>query len=140
LFGRSRGAGLCCAAISRLPKPKLSTLNSSSSAQKAFIRLSLICLIGCLGAFNTQVRISRLTPQPNSTNYLIGASRMISERFDLALEDQSQTPVEDYDDQLHQTPDLYQAKALPFPIVPVRALALTLPLTLSLRAPPQLSA
>ena len=104
------------------------------------IRLSLIFLAGCLGAFNTQVRISRFTPQPDPTNYLIGASRMINERFDLAVEDQSQAPVEDHDAQCDQKSDLYLPKTLPFPIEPVRALTLTLPLTLSLRAPPQLSA
>jgi hypothetical protein len=113
-----------------------STLNPSSFAQSALIRLSLIFLVGCLSAFNAQVRISRFTPQPDSTSYRIGASRMINDRYDWAVEDPCQNSVEDYADQIQQAFDHDHAKFISLCNTPVKALALAIPLVLSLRAPP----
>jgi len=111
-------------------------LNPSSFAQSALIRLSLIFLIGCLSAFNAQVRISRFTPQPDSTSYRIGASRMINERFDWSVEDHRQNSAEDYAHQIRQAFDHDQARLIALRNMPVKALTLAIPLALSLRAPP----
>jgi hypothetical protein len=102
--------------------------------------VGLIFLVGCLGVFGTQVRISRFLPQPDSTSYQIGASRMINEPSKPLANYQIQTSVEDYGDQLYEGSNLYKAGVAHFRATPVSTLTLALPLSISLRAPPQKSA